>query len=223
MAQTYILNQSITQSLGLSSLEIYHTCSALLKELHPEGSVLDFGSGKGQFLKLAYSHNFRNLTGTDIMPRPADLPSEISWTQADLNQEMPFENESFDVVVALEVIEHLENPRHMIRVLNKLLKPGGFLILSTPNNHSWRSILSFIIKGHFVSFLEKDYPAHITALTKIDLRRLVEEQNLRFVRYAYVPKGNIPGMKGLTWQKVSGGLLKGERYSDNIFIVARKV
>lgn len=223
MAQTFELNQSITQSLGLSGHEIYSTCSSLLKELNLTGSILDYGSGKGQFLKLAHSQKFRNLTGTDIMPRPDDLPQEISWTQTDLNEELPFEKESFDVIVALEVIEHLENPRHMMRVLNKLLKPGGHLILSTPNNHSWRSIMTFIVRGHFVSFLERDYPAHITALTKIDLKRLVEEQNLKFVRFDFIPKGLIPGLKGLTWQKISGGLLQGERYSDNIFIVARKI
>lgn len=223
MIQTCELNQSIKQSLGLSGHEIYSTCSALLKELKQTGSILDFGSGRGQFLKLVHSQNFPQLTGTDLMPRPGDLPPEISWVQTNLNEELPFDKESFDAIVALEVIEHLENPRHMLRVLNKLLKPGGHLIISTPNNHSWRAILSLIVKGHFVSFLERDYPAHITALTKIDLKRLVEEQNLKFIRYEFISKGLIPGMKGLTWQKLSGGLLKGERYSDNIFIIARKI
>jgi 2-polyprenyl-3-methyl-5-hydroxy-6-metoxy-1,4-benzoquinol methylase len=213
---------AIVQSLGASSSAVYEQCLTLLHKLPPSSSILDFGAGKGNFLHYLKTQNFKDIAGADIMGRPDDLDANIPWFQADLNTGLNIQRE-FDVIVALEVIEHLENPRHMVRSLVKILRPGGMLILSTPNNGSIRSLLSLMIHGHFVSFLGRDYPAHITALTKLDLSRIATEAGLVEVRFDFTRKGQVPGLRGITWQQLSATALQGERFSDNIFLIAKKL
>jgi SAM-dependent methyltransferase len=68
---------------------------------------------------------------------------------SDLNQsKLPFPDDYCDLVLAGEVIEHLHNPDNFVRECNRVLKPGGDLILSTPNLASWfnRTMLLF---GYF--------------------------------------------------------------------------
>ena len=221
MEQSLRISRAIEQSLGLSGNEIYAKGLELIKKYNLSGSILDFGSGRGRFLQIMSQMNFTRVTGADLMEKPADLPSTCGWIQHDLNDELPM-TEQFDSVIGMEVIEHLENPRKMVRECHRLLKPGGKLILSTPNNLSIRSILALIMRGHFVSFLEKDYPAHITALTRLDLERILTESGFTDIAFYFTNKGLVPGLRGLTWQKLSLGFLQGEKFSDNIFVVAIK-
>ena len=94
--------------------------------------------------------------------------------------------------------------------------------MSTPNNESLRALLSYWSRGHFVAFTDRDYPAHITALNRKDLLRASREAGFEFVCWDYSPLGCVPGMTRWSWQKLSFGLMKGLRYSDNIFIVLQK-
>src|SRR5215831_13967592 len=99
----------------------------------------------------------------------------VSWRQQDLNDELSCAPECFDAVVCSEVIEHLENPRSVFRSLFAALRPGGKLVLTMPNQENVRSFLTLIFRGHFASFQDQDYPAHITALLRTDLIRMCQE------------------------------------------------
>lgn len=215
-------SKAIQQSLGLSNNDIYQTGHNILSESDTKGSVLDFGAGQGKFIKILSTLGFGKITGADLMERPPELSSSYYWLQSDLNKRLPCDDQIFDVIVSIEVIEHLENPRAVIREWKRLLKPNGLLIFSTPNNESIRSILSLIFRGHFVSFLEKDYPAHITALNILDMKRILIENNFDEIEFSFTNQGHVPGLKGITWKTLSCGLLKGKRFSDNIFAVARR-
>lgn len=208
---------------GVSSQPILQLAIRLLVERCPPGaSLLDFGAGGGALLEqLAERGIFGQLAGVDIQPRPAGLPESVAWHQADLNNEFNL-GVSVDAVLCTEVIEHLENPRAALRTIARLLKPGGWLVLTTPNQHSWRAILSLVMVGHFVYFTDGSYPAHITALTRIDLGRIAREAGLGEVAFAYTGEGRLPKVPRLTWQHLSAGLLRGQRFSDNIAMVARK-
>lgn len=222
MTKSIELPPAIIQSLGLSAKEIYETAITLLKRFSVDGTILDYGSGQGRLLSALADLGFKDLCGADLMPRPKNLSSEFKWVEADLNKSLPSENETFQTILAIEVIEHLENPRAMVRDLCRLLKKDGQLIMSTPNNGSIRSILALILRGHFISFLERDYPAHITALTQLDIQRILQEAGFSEIEFHFTKKGLIPGLKGLTWQKLSFGFLQGKLFSDNIFVTAKK-
>lgn len=158
-------------SQGTSDDAIYAAIEQRIRLLSAGGPVLDFGAGTGQMTRrLAASGQFATVTGADLYGRGPETPSSIAWIEADLNEPLPCPPGSFDTIVAAEVIEHLENPRAVARELFRLLRPGGTLVLSTPNNESIRALAALTARGHFVAFGENSYPAHITALTRTDVR-----------------------------------------------------
>jgi 2-polyprenyl-3-methyl-5-hydroxy-6-metoxy-1,4-benzoquinol methylase len=215
--------QAAEQSKGGSNDAIYSAVEQRLRELHAGGEALDFGAGTGQLTRrLATSKMFRSVTGADLYPRGNDLAPEIGWIQGDLNDSLPASPASYDSIVAVEVIEHLENPRAVCREIFRLLRPGGQTLLSTPNNESWRSIVALVVRGHFVAFGDTAYPAHITALTRLDLSRALAEAGFVQISFSFTETGGIPGAPSRTWQSVLGRAAHGVRFSDNVLVTARK-
>jgi 2-polyprenyl-3-methyl-5-hydroxy-6-metoxy-1,4-benzoquinol methylase len=208
---------------GTSAELIYSTVTRILEELKLAGDVLDFGAGKGLFTtELIGLRRFRSVTGADIMWRPDDLPSGIrEWIVGDLNAPLEVPQSSFDVIVAVEVIEHLENPRATVREWFRLLRDGGTIICSTPNNETWRSLLALLFRGHYALFGDANYPAHITALLRKDIDRIMAEAGFEEPAYHYTNYGLLPKV-GLRWQAISAALFRGVRYSDNLVAVAKK-
>ncbi len=89
----------------------------------------------------------------------------------------PYPGESFDTILCCELIEHLiADPMHMMSEINRVLKPGGYLLLTTPNLGSRRAIAG-ILQGYHPSF----FPAYIRP------RQLGDETEARHNR-EYVPK-----------------------------------
>lgn len=208
---------------GTSAGPIYELVQRLCETHQVTGKMLDFGAGIGTLLNLLRRKKLPVLpTGADIMARPADLAPEINWLQGDLNQPLQVADESFDVVVSSEVIEHLENPRAVFRDLFRVLKPGGRLILTTPNQESIRSIMALIVTGHFMAFMDPSYPAHITALLRKDFTRICLEVGFELPEFSFTNHGGLPKAGHITWQSVSLGVLKGILFSDNMAVVTRK-
>ncbi len=224
-AQTEILQKKALQMAEGRSSDLH--LNWVLRTLTAEGlsaqaKVLDFGAGVGRLLHGLKEQGVLKLTGADLLPPPADFNGK--WKQADLNhfpgREFSLE---FDWVVGVEVIEHLENPRNMIRTMAEMTKLGGHILLTTPNVESFRSILSLIVRGHYVDFLDSSYPAHITPVLPMDLQRIVLESGFEIKRLEYSGRGAIPGLTKWSWHQISGSLLKGKRFSDHILVVARKI
>lgn len=138
------------------------------------------------------------------------------------NNSLSIADETFDVIVSPEVIEHLENPRAVVREWWRLLRPGGTLIFSTPNNESWRSLFSLIVQGHFVAFVDTCYPAHITPMVRKDIERILNEFGFSKPKFVFTDVGGIPKFPAYKWQSISLGLLKGLRFSDNLIVVCHK-
>jgi 2-polyprenyl-3-methyl-5-hydroxy-6-metoxy-1,4-benzoquinol methylase len=207
---------------GTSNDSIYRAILQVIETLDLRGSVLDFGAGTGTFTeRLVKTARFDSISAADLMHKPADLGS-LNWTCADLNDPLPLAGASFDCIVAVEVIEHLENPRALARELFRLLSPGGTVIISTPNDESWRSLISLLLRGHHVAFCNGSYPAHITALVRKDLERIFVEAGFESPQFRFTNDGGLPGRPTTSWQQLSAGLLKGLRFSDNIIAICRK-
>lgn len=102
----------------------------------PEGtrSVLDVGCGKGAFLRFLRDGRYQleRLVGVDISPN--DPETGIEYRQADFSKMR--DDERFDVVVSLAVIEHVSNPVAFVRGLATRCNPGGVVVVMTLDNDS---------------------------------------------------------------------------------------
>ena len=206
---------------GVSSEPIKSLILRVLDREGAAGSLLDFGAGTGELLaRLHALSRFDRLAGVDLFPRPASLPASIDWYQQDLNDAVAAAG-PYDTVVCSETIEHLENPRHVFRSLRRLVRAGGLLVLTMPNQESIRSYAGLIAAGHFTHFLGGCYPAHITALLRLDLTRLCAESGFAPPAFQFTEDGAIPKLARVHWQQISFGLLRGRLFSDNVCMVTR--
>jgi len=207
---------------GTSSNPIYSAIERVILTRNLKGKVLDYGAGAGELTRrLLAMQRFESVSAADIMRMRSDLAAD-EWIEQDLNEPVREHDAAFDVVIAAEVIEHLENPRFTMREVFRLLRPGGTALITTPNNESWRSLIALLFCGHYAAFGDTSYPAHITALLRKDLTRIFQEANFPAPTFHFTDDGGIPGKPVITWRRISFGLLRGLRFSDNILAEAMK-
>jgi 2-polyprenyl-3-methyl-5-hydroxy-6-metoxy-1,4-benzoquinol methylase len=107
----------------------------------PPGRLLDVGYAKGSFADALVRQGW-DCTALDVNRRHHDW---IKTIQCDLNDGFPVEAASFDVVTAGEIIEHMIDESAFLQECRRVVKPGGRLIVTTPN-------LSFLINRLLVLF-----------------------------------------------------------------------
>lgn len=73
--------------------------------------------------------------------------TEVPFRALDLNERLPFPADGFDLVYSIEVFEHLHRPYDVLKECHRILKPGGFLVASTPNILHLQSRLRFFFTG----------------------------------------------------------------------------
>jgi SAM-dependent methyltransferase len=109
---------------------------------------------------------------------------------ADLNEDFASQlgSHRFDVVTCIEVIEHLENPRHLLRGARRLLASGGILLITTPNVELTAGRLRFLWTGelrHFGRDPSFNEPTHITPIHSLMFERALGEVGLRVHEHDY--------------------------------------
>jgi SAM-dependent methyltransferase len=208
------------RSLGASGGAIYRMVADAVAARHPGGGTLvDVGCGSGNLWPFVRGR-FDRYVGIDAV-RYDGFPADGELAVANLDaDELPLPPASADVVAAVETIEHLENPRAFVRTLAKLARPGGWVIVTTPNQLSLASRVLLLTRGHHHAFGEASYPAHITALLEVDLRRIAAECGLQEVAVEFSGRGRVagtarhyPGWLSRLWPR---GL------SDNLLLAGRR-
>ncbi|MGA8568406.1 MAG: methyltransferase domain-containing protein [Candidatus Binataceae bacterium] len=206
-------------SEGKSDDAVYRMVAAKLQALGSgAGVLLDVGCGSGA-LRPYVASLCERYVGVDLV-RYDLFPAECEFHQANLDRELPLAESFADVVVAAEIIEHLENPRALIRELVRVSKPGGWVVVTTPNQLNLRSLLTLIVRRRFAAFQDVDYPAHLTALLEVDLLRMASEVGLTDVTVQYTGHGIIPTSARCYPEALSR--LWPRALSDNLLVAGRK-
>jgi SAM-dependent methyltransferase len=108
---------------------------ALLRgiEIHPPAKVLDAGCGWGTNLTLLEQNGY-DVTGLDISRNALQKLDRIhrKLVEADLSKDLPVDVPQFDAVLALDVIEHIDDDRAAVLRLGRLVRPNGHVVVSVP-------------------------------------------------------------------------------------------
>ena len=116
-------------------------------EINSNAELLDMGCDDGNWtMELAKKIQTQHINGIEVVEsRILNAQSRgIEVVMADLNSYLPYPNDHFDVIHANQVIEHLNNTDNFVSEIYRLLKPGGYAIISTENLSSWHNIIALI-------------------------------------------------------------------------------
>jgi glycosyltransferase involved in cell wall biosynthesis len=176
-------------------------------------TIVDLGCGEGDgagYLRDLYG---RYLGGDFVEQERFPGSDSVGFRATDLNREpYPFDDASADAVVSIETIDRLENPYALVRQMSRILRPGGWLVVTTTNQLSAISKLHLVTNHQFAAF-DDEFPeaarAHITPLVEADLRRIAGLCGLVDVDVRYGGTGRLPTVSR-RW------------FSDHLFLAARR-
>lgn len=141
--------------------------------------VLDVGCGSGSPTKAIALMN--RVVGLDIDVKALKECQKISPNiplVCGVAEKLPFKDKTFDMICAIELIEHLEKPKVFLKEAKRILKNNGTLLLTCPNIASFRSRLMFLLFGSFPDYRNPEHIQHFTGYT---LRKLLEENGFKVI------------------------------------------
>ena len=101
----------------------------LIRKFKPSGKLLEAGCARGDFLSIA--REWFDIYGVEPNPELAASSREIAPVHQDIIERVPWAD--FDVVASFHVVEHVDSPRSFIRAAAARMRPGGLLVIETPN------------------------------------------------------------------------------------------
>lgn len=161
------------------------TWDCVFAQLPAHGQVLVAGAGRGGISVLLKRRGFE-ITNLDLHPEHFAAEG-MDCQHADFNQPLPLASDSLDVVLAVEVIEHLENPWGFLREAIRVLRPGGKLIFTSPNVGSLPSRLLFFRRGLLPYFREESFVGcyHVTPIFPWAVARWTQTTTARLASISY--------------------------------------
>ena len=152
----------------------------VMRYVKAPANVLDIGCGNGRFLQGLIGKNF-DCYGIELPSKSAERASRIPGLNLKTGQlcEGDFRAHFFDAVTMWHVIEHLPEPRETLQVIGRILKHGGYLLVSLPNIDSFQSRL---FRGRW---LHLDPPRHLFFFGALDLIKIMQAFGLEIVTIKY--------------------------------------
>lgn len=153
-----------------------------------ETRVADIGAGMGALSRRLSDAGYR-VTACDLFPEFFRVP-EVECLRVDDDGHLPYADGSLDVAFGVELVEHMENPGRFFKEAARVLKPGGDLIITTPNILSLKSRLGFLFTGYTYSFPPLDPDVrdpvrqHISPLTLDGYRWRLKQTGFDIVEVA---------------------------------------
>jgi ubiquinone/menaquinone biosynthesis C-methylase UbiE len=156
------------------------------KYLRPGQRVLDAGCGRYMTFCKEFSTTARvvgidmeSTLDTDNRSAPFGIRGDLGW--------LPFPAESFDMVISRSVVEHLEDPQCVFREFERVLRPGGKVVIITPNKYDYVSMIAsltpywlhrFLVSRIFQVPQDDVFPTLYRANTLAAIRRALTSAGL---------------------------------------------
>lgn len=166
----------------------YGKCFRYLHDVDRDSKLLDVGCGEGMGLLIARHLGFKKIVGVEVskerLKRAKDrLGNEALLILVAPDSHLPFRNDAFDILISAAVIEHTLNPEDFVREIARVVRPGGYVIISS-DCYQWR-ILQML--GIYKSVQPIDKALFPTALF-----RIFKKNRLQVLHYEGFP---LPGQE----------------------------
>ena len=181
---------------SVSHSYIYDPIAKLLADVPPNALVVDIGCGNGSFISLFQNRGWQ-LYGSDFSPAGIEIAQatypdiKFSLGNAEsMPEELTSKTGQFDVVLSTEVIEHVYNPRGLLKTCRSLLKPKGKLVLTTPYHGYLKNLLmagTGKLDRHFTAL--RDH-GHIKFWSHKTMRAVLTE--CHFTNIKFSGAGRVP-------------------------------
>lgn len=181
-----------------------HRYFSVYEELRrdPQRNVCELGFGGPELVPVLASLA-KQYTIVDIIDRYGDggVPSNVRFVACDLNDDFPFADNEFDVLVAMMVVEHLFDPFHSFRELARVTRAGGTIVMNLPIitalKHRWSLLRGRMpVTSAFNWFEKREWDGnHLHYFTVEDVRRVARLNGLELLRHYGV--GAYPRLKRL--------------------------
>ncbi len=205
--------------------------------IDPSFVVLDVGCGRGAYNEdpVIFRKNLRilkgkaaNLIGIDLDPNAQVNPflDDFRLIEGDV---WPIEDDSIDLIVCDNVLEHVPNPDLLFAEIRRVLKNGGYLCIRTPNQWSYIAILSSLIPNKYHSKViafaqdgrkaEDVFPTVYKCNSVRKLKNMMIKNGMKSVVYghepdpAYLAFSPITYLFGVMYQKISPQFIKSELFA----------
>lgn len=145
-------------------------------------SILDIGCGAG-FLTNALAKKGHKVMGIDVSEKSLEIAKQFDVTQSveylyANAYSLPFEDHSYDIVCAMDVLEHIEFPDRLIQEASRVLKPGGLFFFHTFN----RNFLSYLVIIKGVEWCVQNAPKNMHVyhlfIKPYELEEILQKSNL---------------------------------------------
>jgi len=173
LVEYYSNNYERTSYLSPITISRYNEILDRFEDFKKTGKLLDIGAGYGFFLEIARQRGW-DVYGTELTDEAVNHCKEkgLKMFKGEL-QNIDFGDLEFDVIISIEVIEHINNPNEYLKKANEILRKGGKFYLTTPNYNSY---LRYRLKEDYNVI---EYPNHLCYYTRKTLAKLFNDNGFR--------------------------------------------
>jgi 2-polyprenyl-3-methyl-5-hydroxy-6-metoxy-1,4-benzoquinol methylase len=149
---------------------VQRRCQVVQKRVEKPGKLLDVGCGTGIFINGMYQNGWQ-VFGSDLNPKIVELAQKHLGFDIRTGElaEIGYPDNFFDVVTMWDVLEHVHDPRRTLVEIARILKPGGWVLMNTPNPVG----LDARIFG--TTWIGWDVPRHLHVMSPTVMSRYLEE------------------------------------------------
>jgi 2-polyprenyl-3-methyl-5-hydroxy-6-metoxy-1,4-benzoquinol methylase len=184
-------------------------------------SLLDVGAGNGYFVSLAAKEFGLKATGLEISTEEIRFANDVVGVQL-IREDIAEHEASYDVVTCFNVLEHVPDPQGFLSAVIRRMKPGGLLVLTTPNPGCVHARVKGLKEWNMV-----DPPHHINLFSRKALFEMLADRNMKVLRYetlsTYINFVRKFDTRNLMFRRLVFNALRATKLGADHFVMARAI